>query len=129
MDIKTRYAEYTSYPNNEWIVDFESGDNSEPRDELQTIIQAIKFTIETERYKYPIMGGNYGVTFEDLIGTDYSFIKSEISRRIHDALSVDDRIISIENFKFTRTNDSDMLVSFNVNTIIGEASISTIISA
>lgn len=129
MDIKTTYAEYTSYPNNEWIVDFESEDNAEPRDELQTIIQAIKFALETERYKYPIMGSNYGVTFDDLIGTDYSFIKSEISRRIRDALTIDDRIISLDNFKFTKSNGSDMLVSFNVKTIIGEATFSMTISA
>jgi hypothetical protein len=128
MDIKTRYAEYTSYPNNEWIVDFESEDNTDPKDELQTIIQAIKFALETERYKYPIMGSNYGATFDDLIGSDYSYIKSEIARRVRDALSTDDRIISIDNFNFTKTNGSDMIVSFNVKTIIGDASFSTSIS-
>lgn len=129
MDITTRYAEYTVYPNNEWIVDFESEDNSDPKDELQTIIQSVKFTLETERYKYPIMGSNYGVTFNDLIGSDYSFIKSEIVRRIRDALSIDDRIISIDNFEFTKSNGSDMIVTFNVNTIIGSASFTTTISA
>lgn len=129
MDIKTTYAEYTSYPNNEWIVDFDSEDNSDPRDELQTIIQAIKFSLETERYKYPIMGSNYGVTFDDLIGTDYSYIKSEVARRIRDALSIDDRIITIDNFNFTKTNGSDMMVTFNVRTIVGDASFTTTISA
>lgn len=122
MDIKTRFAEYTSYPNNEWIVDFESEDNTEPKDELNTIIQAVRFALETERYKYPIMGANYGTTFEDLIGSDYSYTKSEIARRIRDALSIDDRILSIDNFEFTQTNGSDMIVTFNITTIVGSTS-------
>lgn len=122
MDIKTRFAEYTSYPNNEWIVDFESEDNTEPKDELNTIIQAVRFALETERYKYPIMGSNYGTTFEDLIGSDYSYTKSEIARRIRDALSIDDRILSIDNFEFTQTNGSDMIVTFNITTIVGSTS-------
>lgn len=129
MNITTTNAEYTSYPNNEWIVDFVSEDNSDPRDELNTIIQAVKFALETERYKFPIMGGNYGTTFEDLIGTDYSFIKSEISRRIRDALSIDDRIIGIDEFKFTKSDDSDMLVECNIRTILGNFTFSTTIKS
>jgi hypothetical protein len=127
MEIKTTKVEYSSYPNNEWLVDFDSESTLEPASTLQTIIQSIRFTLETERYKYPIMGANYGVVFEDLIGTDYSFIKSEIASRIRDALSVDDRIISVDDFNFTNPNGSDMLVTFSVLTILGTATVSTTI--
>lgn len=127
MEIKTTKVEYSSYPNNEWLVDFDSESTLEPASTLQTIIQSIRFTLETERYKYPIMGANYGVVFEDLIGTDYSFIKSEIASRIRDALSVDDRIISVDDFNFTNSNGSDMLVTFSVLTILGTATVSTTI--
>lgn len=128
MKIETSKVEYSSYPNYEWVIDPDSETTLDPASTLQTIIQGIKFSLGTERYKYPIMGGNYGVTFEDLIGTDYSYIKSEIARRIRDALSIDDRIISIDNFEFTNTGNSDMLVTFNVHTILGDAGISATIS-
>lgn len=127
MEITTKNAEYSSYPNNEWIVDFVSEDNTDPMDNLKTITQAVKFALETERYKYPIMGSNYGTTFSDLVGTDYSYIKSEISRRIRDALSIDDRITSIDDFKFTRQDDSGILVEFKITTILGDISFSTTI--
>jgi hypothetical protein len=120
MNITTSKVEYSSYPNNEWIVDFESGENGNKADSIQTIRQAVMFALNTERYKYPIMGANYGVTFEDLIGSDYSYVRSEIARRIRDALSIDDRIMSIDNFQFTTGNNSDMLVTFDVKTILGD---------
>lgn len=127
MKINTSKVEYSSYPNYEWIIDFDSQDTKDPKSELKTIEQAIRFAIETERYKFPIMGHNYGIVFEDLIGSDYSYIKSEIARRIRDALSVDDRIVTIENFKFTKTSQSDMLVTFDVKTILGNIEFSTTI--
>jgi hypothetical protein len=124
MKIRTSKVEYSSYPNYEWIIDFDSDDMKDPKSELKTIEQAVRFSLETERYKYPIMGYNFGVTFDDLIGTDYSYIKSEIARRIRDALSIDDRIVSVDNFEFEKS-DSDMLVKFNVTTILGDITVST----
>jgi hypothetical protein len=124
MKISTSKVEYSSYPNYEWIIDFDSDDMKDPKSELKTIEQAVRFSLETERYKYPIMGYNFGVTFDDLIGTDYSYIKSEIARRIRDALSIDDRIVSVDNFEFEKS-DSDMLVKFNVTTILGDITVST----
>lgn len=127
MQINTSNVEYTSYPNNEWIVTFEDGGNVSPESNLQTIAQAVRFALETGRFKYPIMGSNFGVTFDDLIGTDYDYIRSEIARRITDALLVDDRIVDVNGFEYTKGDNSAMKVSCTVETILGNMQISTTI--
>lgn len=127
MQINTSNVEYTSYPNNEWIVSFDTGGNTSPAQSLQTIAQAVRFALETDRFKYPIMGSNFGTLFDDLIGTDYEYIRSEIQRRIIDALMIDDRIVDVTDFRFTRGDDSAMIVSCTVQTLLGDFQISTTI--
>lgn len=125
MDITTSRAEFISYPSNEWIVEFESGYNDEPESNLKAISQDIRFALETERYKWPIMGPNFGVSLQDLVGTDYNYIRGEIVRRINDALSIDDRIVTIGSFEFQNIGDSGMLVSCTITTIFGDVQVST----
>lgn len=127
MNITTSKAEFISYPSNEWIVEFDSGYNKDPESNLQSIAQDIRFALETERYKWPIMGANFGTSFQDLIGTDYNYIRSEIVRRINDALSIDDRILTIGEFEFQKLQDSGMLVKCTITTIMGDVTISTTI--
>ena len=128
MKITTDRVEYSSYPSTEWIVDFESGNDKSPESNLNSVAQDIRFCLETERYKYPIMGSNYGTSFEDLVGTDYAYIRSEVARRIQDALSIDDRILSVGNFTFTILDDSGMLITCIVSTIFGNVNVSTTVA-
>lgn len=127
MQINTTNVEYGSYPNNEWIVDFEDGGNISPESNLETIVQAVRFALGTGRFKHPIMGANFGTIFDDLIGTDYDYIRSEISRRIMDALLIDDRILDVRDFQYTLGDNSAMTVSCTVETVLGNVNISTTI--
>lgn len=127
MKINTSNVVYSSYPNNEWIVSFEDGGNSGEGSNIKTIEQAIHFALETGRFKYPIMGSNYGITLDDLIGTDYSYIKSEIARRIQDALSTDDRVKAVTSFKYETLQDSAMKVTCTVETILGDVTVTTVV--
>ena len=127
MDITTSKAEFVSYPSNEWIVEFETGFDSEPESNIQSVAQDIRFALETERYKWPIMGGNFGASLNDLVGSDYNYIRGEIVRRINDALSIDDRITDTGEFQFENRGDSSMIVTCKVNTIFGAVRISTTI--
>lgn len=124
MKINTTNVVYASYPNNEWIVSFDDGGNSGEGSNIKTIEQAIHFALETGRFKYPIMGSNYGITLDDLIGTDYSYIRSEVARRIRDALSTDDRIIDVGGFTYEEQGDS-LKVTCTVTTILGNVTVST----
>lgn len=123
MQITTENAVYTSYPSKEWIVDFDSGFNQAPDSTLSAISQDLKFAISVERFKYPIMGSNFGITLLDLIGKDYGFIRSEIETRIKDALSIDDRVESVDSFTFELVGDNGLLVSCIAHTSQGDVNL------
>lgn len=67
-------------------------------DQTDAMKQAIEKILSTERYEYAIYSWDYGVEFADLFGMPQSFVKSEIKRRIEEALLQDDRIDKLEDF-------------------------------
>ena len=90
-------------------------------DGLEAVKQAVQLILSTERYMYPIYSWNYGVELESLIGKEYSYIVAEIKRRIREALMQDDRISSVDGFKFTRQDD-ELYVEFEVVSDVGSFS-------
>lgn len=117
---------FTTYPVQEWILDEETGSLGDSRFELQAISQDIKFALSTERNMYPIMGSNFGVTFNDLIGRDSQYVCAQIKKRVSDALSIDDRILGVGHFEFKHSRDDDTLhVSFIVETTLGKLNMTT----
>ena len=94
-------------------------------DGRDAIVQAIKKILYTERYAYVIYSSQYGVELDRLIGKDYDFIVSDIKRTLAEALLVDNRIISLENFEIKKTGLDTMEVNFVVNSIEGEINFST----
>ena len=94
-------------------------------DGRDAIIQAVKKILYTERYAYVIYSSQYGVELDRLIGQEYDFIVSDIKRTLTEALLMDNRIISLENFEMKKTGLDTMEVNFLVNSIEGEISFST----
>lgn len=91
-------------------------------DELQALKQAIYKELNTERYEYPIYSFSYGIALESLLGKDVTYVKIELKRRIQECLLKDERIESVENFKFDVKGD-EMLCTFDVISIYGEINI------
>ena len=89
------------------------------------IIQAVRKILYTERYAYVIYSSQYGVELDRLIGQEYDFIVSDIKRTLTEALLMDNRIISLENFEMEKTGLDTMKVNFLVNSIEGEINFST----
>jgi phage baseplate assembly protein W len=118
-------VEFTTYPIQEWILDETSEQLGEPSLDVQSIAQDIKFILSTERNKYPIMGGNFGVELLDLIGKDSQYIQAQIKKRINEALSIDDRIIAVGSFKFENKEMGSLSVSFVVETVLGKVGMTT----
>lgn len=81
--------------------------------------QLVDVMLNTERYKWQIYTDNFGVELEDLPGEDRAFIEAELPRRIEEAMSIDDRIESVQNFKFTQTEIGSLVCTFDVNTVFG----------
>lgn len=88
-------------------------------DELAAMRQAIEKVLHTERFTWLIYTDNYGVELKSLLGEELNLVMAEMERIVREALSVDERIIEIENFQVTQENRNTLLVSFFVTTIFG----------
>lgn len=88
-------------------------------DELDAMRQAIEKMLTTERFAWNIYSEDYGSDVNDLIGEDFDLINSELERLITEALSADDRIVSIEDFTINQTSSNSVLATFRVITIFG----------
>ena len=88
-------------------------------DDLEAAKQAVIKILATEKFSTPIYSDVYGVEFERLIGKDMDFVKSDLERTVTDALTEDDRIIGISDFKIEEVCIDTLKILFNVNTIYG----------
>lgn len=85
-------------------------------DGTEAIRQAVIKILNTERYEHEIYSWDYGIELKDLYGQPMVYCMSEIKVRITEALLVDDRIESVENFEVERTGKRTMVVKFQVTT-------------
>lgn len=88
-------------------------------DDIDAIKQAIYLMLNTERYAYNIYSWNYGVELVDLIGQPLPYVTVILPRRIEEALTQDDRIRDVRDFKFTN-NKNKLHITFTVVTTVGD---------
>lgn len=91
-------------------------------DQLEAVKQAVFKILQTERYKYLIYSGNYGIELNDLFGEPVSYVCPELERRITEALLWDERIESVSNFNFSFPEKGVVYVTFDVGTVFGKFS-------
>jgi hypothetical protein len=89
-------------------------------DNLETMKQVVYKILNTERYKYIIYSWNYGIELMDLFDEPVSYVCPELQRRIEEALLQDDRITSVDDFKFDLSERRTVKVTFTVHTIFGD---------
>lgn len=89
-------------------------------DELEAMKQTAYRILLTERYKYMIYDWDYGIELDDLFGEPMSYAIPEVKRRIIEALTQDDRIDSVDSFKFDTSKKHDLVVEFVVHTKYGD---------
>lgn len=94
---------------------------------IEALKQAIYLILHTERYKHPIYSWRYGIELLDLIGFDPLLAIPEIKRRITEALTQDDRILSVDEFEFS-INKKIVHTKFVVSTIYGGIDFETEVS-
>lgn len=111
--------EIVGEPSKTWIIDRNTNQVKGIDDGILAMRQAVDILLNTERYTWQIYTDNFGVETDDLPGNDRAFIEAELPRRIEDAMSVDERIESVENFVFTQTQLGTLVCTFDVNTVYG----------
>lgn len=93
-------------PSRTYRIDFENGRIIGKTDGLEAVKQAVYKILQTDRYRYLIYSSDYGMEWEGIIGADPAFIRSELRRRITEALMQDDRIEAVQDFEFAFTGDT-----------------------
>ena len=107
-------------PSLTWKIDLQSGRIKGKIDGVKAIYQAVEKILLTERYAYRIYSWNYGCELLFYIGKDTDFVMADAERAITDALTQDDRISGIENFKAVLVDKESVLVTFTVISVAGK---------
>ncbi|MEW6540562.1 MAG: DUF2634 domain-containing protein [Bacillota bacterium] len=117
----------TPFPRS-WRFDFDAGDfmltptgTVALADELHAYLEWCNKALLTPRHRHLIYGRNYGQEFEDLIRRNLTRAgnESEIKRMVTEALKVNPRTASVENFRFAWDGDA-VYFTFDVTTARGE---------
>lgn len=111
--------QYTDKPTNTFIIDWTSKQISGMDAGLPAMRQAVEIILNSERFRWQIYNSNFGVELEGLIGEEAAYIESELPRIIDDAFSVDNRIISVDNYVFSDDGRGNLTVTFDVETVYG----------
>ena len=111
-----------SQPSLTWLIDKEQNQVSRMDEGLEAVRQAVEIALSVERFRWQIYSTNFGAELDDLIGEDEAYIVSELPRLIEEALSTDDRIRTVDDFSFSRTDGNSMTVTFAVHTVFGDIS-------
>ncbi|MEY8428716.1 DUF2634 domain-containing protein [Lachnospiraceae bacterium 46-15] len=89
-------------------------------DDTDAIRQAVLKILNTEKYEHEIYSWDYGIVLEDLLGMPMDDVMPRLEERITEALTSDDRIESVENFKAERTGKREIHCTFKIVTSEGE---------
>lgn len=101
-----------------WRLDFEKGRVVGMIDELEAVKQAVLKIIKTERFQYLVYSFDYGIEMQNMLGKSPLYVQTELRRRIHEALTQDDRIQSIEGLTMD-VNGDELTARFTVVTNYG----------
>lgn len=92
-------------------------------DGLAAVTQMAYKTLYTERYAWLIYNWDYGMELEQYIGESMDYVIADIELAITEALQVDDRVLSVQNFKMEKTGIDALYVEFTVSSTEGDAKI------
>jgi len=114
-------VEFKEESSNTFIANQEAGQIAGMNAGLEAMRQTIEVILTTKRFNYQIYSSNFGIELDDLIGEEPDYIRSVLPERVRDAFSVDDRILSVQNFVFVFEGDK-VTVTFDVITVFGAVS-------
>lgn len=108
-----------SFPSTTYKIDLQTNHISGKITGLEAVIQSTVKILLTERYGFEIYSSSYGVELETLIGKDFEYVLADITRRLNEALTVDDRIQSVTVLNHSKTDANSLLLTIQVNTVEG----------
>ena len=109
---------FESQPSLSWNINKETNRIEGTVDGLQAVRQAAEIILNVERYRWQIYRPYSGMEWAGLIGQDPGYVGAELQRRLVDALTVDDRITGISDYKYT-VDGQKLRATFRVDTVYG----------
>ena len=106
-------------PSKTWIIDRNTLQVAYMDEGLEAVRQAVEIALNVERFRWQIYNTNFGAELSELVGDDEAYIEAELPRMVEDALSPDNRVVSVDNYIFSRSGDA-LTVSFSVHTVFGD---------
>lgn len=88
-------------------------------DGLEAVTQMVYKTLYTERYAWLIYNWDYGMELEQYLGDSIDFVMADITQTINEALQVDDRVLSVQDFTMKKTDIDSLYVEFTVQSVEG----------
>lgn len=88
-------------------------------DGLEAVAQSVDKILSTSRFQYLIYSDDYGSDFLDLVGEDKDLVYSEVERMTLEALSIDDRITTVNVLGIDELTRSSIQVRLLIATIFG----------
>ena len=88
-------------------------------DGKEAVMQFIQKVLSTDKYAFEIYDWYYGNELLKLVGQNYDYVVARIPNIFKDALLVDDRIIDVRDFTFTKLSIDSVAVSCIVDTVYG----------
>ena len=109
---------FENQPSLSWLINKETNRIEGTVDGLQAVRQAAEIILNVERYRWQIYRPYSGMEWAGLIGQDSGYVGAELQRRLMDALTVDDRITGISDYKYT-VDGQTLRATFRVDTVYG----------
>ena len=109
---------FENQPSLSWLINKETNRIEGTVDGLQAVRQAAEIILNVERYRRQIYRPYSGMEWAGLIGQDSGYVGAELQRRLVDALTVDDRITGISDYKYT-VDGQKLRATFRVDTVYG----------
>lgn len=109
---------FQNQPSLSWYINKETNRIEGTVDGQAAVRQAVEIILNVERFRWQIYRPYSGMEWDGLIGQDPGYVGAELQRRLVDALTVDDRVTGISNYKYTVDGNS-LYATFMVNTVYG----------
>ena len=85
----------------------------------EAVMQFIRKVLNTDKYAFEIYDWYYGNELLKLAGQEYDYVVTRIPNIFKEALLVDDRILDVRDFTFSRPSIDSIIVSCHVDTVYG----------
>ncbi len=106
-------------PSKTYRVDWAAGRVRGMVDGRETMGQAIRKVLSTQRFAHLIYSWNYGTEWTALKGKSRAVVESELKRIVKEALTWDGRVTGVSELAITWTARNACAVALTVETIFG----------